>query len=137
MGGEGHPRPKQLTRNSVVRSPWPLRPRKDVRSTGWVGDWRGHPKPRLKMPRQGVTSRRARRHVVAGVGDEHLKARGLRKGPRGVRRHGGEPVDQRIESFLANVLALAGEDLDAIREGVRIALADCEEIYRAQKKTSA
>ena len=27
------------------------------------------------------------------------------------------PMDQRIESFLADVLALAGEDLDAVREG--------------------
>ena len=31
-------------------------------------------------------------------------------------------MDQRIEAFLADVLALAGEDLDAIREGVRVAL---------------
>ena len=26
-------------------------------------------------------------------------------------------MDQRIEAFLADVLALAGEDLDAVREG--------------------
>ena len=32
-------------------------------------------------------------------------------------------MDQRIEAFLADVLALAGEDLDAVREGVRVALA--------------
>jgi hypothetical protein len=43
-------------------------------------------------------------------------------------------MDQHIESFLADFLALAGEDLDEIREGVRVALADCEEIFRAQKK---
>jgi ethanolamine utilization microcompartment shell protein EutL len=42
-------------------------------------------------------------------------------------------MDQRIESFLADVLALAGEDPDAIREGVRVALADCEAIFRAQE----
>jgi hypothetical protein len=42
-------------------------------------------------------------------------------------------MDQRIEAFLADVLALAGEDLDAIREGVRVALADCEAIFRAQE----
>jgi hypothetical protein len=42
-------------------------------------------------------------------------------------------MDQRIESFLTDVLALAGEDLEAIREGVRVALADCEEIFRAQE----
>jgi hypothetical protein len=32
-------------------------------------------------------------------------------------------MDQRIESFLADVLALAGEEPDAVREGVRVALA--------------
>jgi hypothetical protein len=42
-------------------------------------------------------------------------------------------MDQRIEAFLADVLALAGENPDAIREGVRVALADCEEIFRAQE----
>ncbi|HWX36018.1 MAG TPA: hypothetical protein VNZ53_52455 [Steroidobacteraceae bacterium] len=42
-------------------------------------------------------------------------------------------MDQRIEAFLADVLALAGKDLDAIREGVRVALADCEAIFRAQE----
>jgi hypothetical protein len=29
-------------------------------------------------------------------------------------------MDQRIESFLGDVLALAGEEPDAIREGVRV-----------------
>ena len=38
-------------------------------------------------------------------------------------------MDQRIESFLADVLALAGEAPDAVREGVRVALADCEAIF--------
>jgi hypothetical protein len=38
------------------------------------------------------------------------------------------PMDQRIESFLADVLALAGEDPDAVRDGVRVALAKCEAI---------
>ena len=33
---------------------------------------------------------------------------------------GKAPMDQRIESFLADVLALAGENPDAIREGVRV-----------------
>jgi len=42
-------------------------------------------------------------------------------------------MDQRIEAFLADVLALAGENPDAIREGVRVALTDCEEIFRAQE----
>jgi hypothetical protein len=41
--------------------------------------------------------------------------------------------DARIESFLADVLALEGENPEAIREGVHIALADCGEIYRAQE----
>jgi hypothetical protein len=44
-----------------------------------------------------------------------------------------EPLDQRIESFLADILAVAGEDLDAIARWVRVALADCEEIFRAQE----
>jgi hypothetical protein len=51
-------------------------------------------------------------------------------------RYGGEnPMDPRIEAFLADVLALSGEEPDAIREGVRVALADCEAIFRAQQTT--
>jgi len=42
-------------------------------------------------------------------------------------------MDERIEWFLADVLALEGEKPDAIRQGVRIALTDCESIYRAQE----
>ena len=42
-------------------------------------------------------------------------------------------MDQRIEAFLADVLALASEDPDAVRAGVRDALADCEAIFRAQQ----
>jgi hypothetical protein len=42
-------------------------------------------------------------------------------------------MDERIESFLADVLALAGEEPDAVREGVRVALGDCEAIFRAQE----
>jgi ethanolamine utilization microcompartment shell protein EutL len=42
-------------------------------------------------------------------------------------------MDQRIESFLADILALAGEEPDAVREGVGVALADCEAIFRAQE----
>jgi hypothetical protein len=38
-------------------------------------------------------------------------------------------MDQRIESFLADVL----EDPDAIREGVRVALADCEALFRVRE----
>jgi hypothetical protein len=53
-------------------------------------------------------------------------------------RYGGEiPMDQRIESFLADVLALAGEDPEAIREKVRVALAKCEMIFRQQEPKSA
>ena len=44
-----------------------------------------------------------------------------------------KPMDQRIEAFLADVLALEGEDENAIREGVRVALADCEQIFKAQE----
>jgi hypothetical protein len=42
-------------------------------------------------------------------------------------------MDQRIEAFLADVLALAGEEPEAVRQGVRVALADCEAIFRAQE----
>jgi hypothetical protein len=43
------------------------------------------------------------------------------------------PMDERIESFLADVLALEGEDEDAVRDGVRVALADYEQIFRARE----
>jgi hypothetical protein len=42
-------------------------------------------------------------------------------------------MDQRIESFLTDVLALAGEDPDAVRQGVRVALADCEALFRVRE----
>ena len=37
------------------------------------------------------------------------------------------------EAFLADVLALEGESVGAIREGVQVALADCEQIFKAQE----
>ena len=42
-------------------------------------------------------------------------------------------TDARVESFLADVLALEGENPDAIREGVHVALGDCEEIFKVQE----
>jgi hypothetical protein len=42
-------------------------------------------------------------------------------------------MDQRIESFLGDVLALAGQEQDAIREGVHVALAKCEAIFRVRE----
>jgi len=42
-------------------------------------------------------------------------------------------MDQRIEAFLADALALAGEEPDAIREGVREPRAKCEAIFRLQE----
>ena len=60
-------------------------------------------------------------------------------------------MDQRIESFLGDVLELAGEDPDAISSridmarsergtrcsfsarGVRVALADCEALFRVRE----
>ena len=42
-------------------------------------------------------------------------------------------TDGRIESFLADILALEGEEPNAIREGVQVAIADCEQIFRAQE----
>jgi hypothetical protein len=45
----------------------------------------------------------------------------------------GDPMDERIEAFLADVLALEGEDANAVRQGVRVALADFEQLVRAQE----
>jgi hypothetical protein len=42
-------------------------------------------------------------------------------------------TDARVESFLADVLALEGENPDATREGVHVALTDCGQIFRAQE----
>lgn len=42
-------------------------------------------------------------------------------------------TDARVESFLADVLALEGENADTVAEGVHVALADCEQIYKAQE----
>ena len=42
-------------------------------------------------------------------------------------------TDVRTETFLADVLALQGESPDAIREGVNVALVDCEQIFKAQE----
>ena len=42
-------------------------------------------------------------------------------------------MDQRIESFLGDVLALAGEEPEAVPEGVRRALAKGETIFRLQE----
>jgi len=42
-------------------------------------------------------------------------------------------MDQRVESFMADILALAGEEPDAVREGVGVALADCEAIFRVRE----
>jgi len=42
-------------------------------------------------------------------------------------------IDERVELFLADVLALEGEDANSIREGVRVALANYEQIFRAQE----
>jgi hypothetical protein len=42
-------------------------------------------------------------------------------------------MDERVEAFLADVLALEGEGANAIRQVVRGALADCEQIFRAQE----
>ena len=41
-------------------------------------------------------------------------------------------MDQRIESFLGDVLAFAGEEPDAVREGAR--LADCEALFRVREQ---
>jgi hypothetical protein len=45
----------------------------------------------------------------------------------------GEIMDECVEAFLADILALEGEEANAIRDGVRGALADYEELFRAQE----
>jgi hypothetical protein len=57
-------------------------------------------------------------------------AENARRGSQAARAE--RPMDQRIESFLTDVLALAGEDPDAVGEGVRVAPADCEASFRAR-----
>jgi hypothetical protein len=42
-------------------------------------------------------------------------------------------TDARVEAFLADVLVLEGENPDAIREGVHVALGDCADIFKAQE----
>jgi hypothetical protein len=42
-------------------------------------------------------------------------------------------MDERVEAFLADVLALEGDEANAIRQGVRGALADYEQLFRAQE----
>ena len=48
----------------------------------------------------------------------------------------GTAMDERVEALLADVLALEGEDPNVIREGVRGALADYEQLFRAQELAS-
>jgi hypothetical protein len=45
----------------------------------------------------------------------------------------GKLMDERVEAFLADVLALEGEEANAMREGVRGVLADYEQLFRAQE----
>ena len=42
-------------------------------------------------------------------------------------------MDERVEAFLADVLALAGEEANAIRQGVRGALTHYEQLFRARE----
>ena len=42
-------------------------------------------------------------------------------------------MDERIEAFLADVLALEGEKPEAVSAGLRVALGDVETIFRARE----
>ena len=42
-------------------------------------------------------------------------------------------TDARVEAFLVDILALEGENPDAIREGIHVALADCADIFKVQE----
>jgi hypothetical protein len=53
-------------------------------------------------------------------------------------RHREEsPMDQRIESFPADVLVFAGKELNAIRQEVRVALGEYEARFRAAARCAA
>jgi hypothetical protein len=76
---------------------------------------------RLSLAR---SHRKRSRYVVYGSDRRHIFGSGRTVKPM---------TDVRTESFLADVLALEGESPDAIREGVNVALADCEQIFKAQE----
>jgi hypothetical protein len=42
-------------------------------------------------------------------------------------------MDEGVEAFLADVLALEGEPANTVREAVRDALTDCKQLFRAQE----
>jgi hypothetical protein len=42
-------------------------------------------------------------------------------------------MDERIEAFLADVMSLEGDEASAVREAVRVALADYEQVFRAEE----
>ena len=48
-------------------------------------------------------------------------------------RHRSPMTDARIEAFLADVIAVEGENPDAIQDGVHVALADSEQILKLRK----
>jgi hypothetical protein len=45
----------------------------------------------------------------------------------------GKTMNERVEAFLADALALEGEEANPMRESVRSALADYEQLFRAQE----
>jgi hypothetical protein len=45
----------------------------------------------------------------------------------------GRPMDDRVEAFLSDVLALDGDEPEAIRAGVKVALGEVETIFRARE----
>jgi hypothetical protein len=61
---------------------------------------------------------------VTSLPDVRLSVRGLAL---------ARPMDQRIVSFLTDVLALAGEEPDVVRDEVRVALGDYAAIFWAQE----
>jgi hypothetical protein len=79
---------------------------------------------RLRCLRRNISrpslARRGAFYQLAACGQPNAGDRIGEVGKPAWRRN---PMDQRIESFLADVLAFAGEEPDAVPEGVRRALA--------------
>ena len=75
-------------------------------------------------PARGILERDRRRRRCEQPRDVRLSIRGLAT---------ARPMDQRIKSFLADVLALAGEEPDVVRDEVRVALGDYTAIFWAQE----
>ena len=87
-------------------------------------------------PAKRLNVHRRRRLLISGEIHQaylNIERAWLRLAPEINNRRKDCPWGEGAPSFLTDVLALAGEDPDAVREGVRVALADCEAIFRVRE----